>query len=392
LRSARIYAETGAARKTGIAIANPNDRDATVTFFFTDRDGVDRNNRSVVIPARNQIVGFLDEPPFNGGAFTGTFSFDATMPVATLAWITAVNEGAEVFSTILPVANLNAISAAPVSIPQFVDGGGWTTHLLLVNPTDSALGGSLEFYSSTGQKLKMVVNGQTGNVFSYSIPRRSATVLETAGLLENRQSGWLKVTPAPRSAAPSSLAVFQLKHRSAVVSETGAIGQASGSNFSVYVENFRGSILSGVALVNASAHAVTASFELVTIGGTTTGMTSAVVIPARGQIRTLLSELPGFENVPNPFQGILRIRSTAAAISVVGFRRNPNEQTGFMTTTIPALNNDLPASPEELVIPDIADGGECTTQFVLFSRKGSVTAGRMAFLDDSGRPLPLLLR
>jgi hypothetical protein len=76
----------------------------------------------------------------------------------------------------------------------------------------------------------------------------------------------------------------------------------------------------------------------------------------------------------------------------VGFRRNPNEQTGFMTTTIPALNNDLPASPEELVIPDIADGGECTTQFVLFSRKGSVTAGRMAFLDDSGRPLPLLLR
>src|SRR5262249_60883187 len=50
LRRGRIYAENGPATRTGVAIANANDQDVTVTFFFTDKIGVDGNQGSLIVP------------------------------------------------------------------------------------------------------------------------------------------------------------------------------------------------------------------------------------------------------------------------------------------------------------------------------------------------------
>ena len=39
IRAGRIHAEVNTAVNTGVAIANPNDQSATISFYFTDSDG-----------------------------------------------------------------------------------------------------------------------------------------------------------------------------------------------------------------------------------------------------------------------------------------------------------------------------------------------------------------
>src|SRR5207244_2276518 len=56
----RIYASVDGAVNTGIAMANPNSSDATVSFFFTDSNGASFGNGSLTIPAHGQIAHFLN--------------------------------------------------------------------------------------------------------------------------------------------------------------------------------------------------------------------------------------------------------------------------------------------------------------------------------------------
>ena len=394
----RVYAQTGANTRTGLAVANTNDQDVTVSFFFTDRNGIDVNSSSFVMPAHSQIAKFLDEPPFNGGTFTGSFTFDASAPIVALALRGYLNERSEFLMSTLPVAQLTSSSSAPVAIPQFADGSGWTTSVLLVNSTDSAISGTAEFFTpgtstAAGQALTMVVNGQSAKSFPYNIPPRSSTSLETGNAFDAVQTGWIKITPTGGSASPVALAVFRFTAGGIVVSETGVLGQTGSSSFNLYVEtSASGSdakIRSGLAVANTSANPITVTLDLSTLAGASTGLTSSVVVPAQGQLARFLTELPGFENLPGPFQGVLKIKSTSAPLSVIGLRGHVNERNTTLLATTPPLNNDAPPSNGEIVIPHFVDGGGYTTQFVLFSGTASGSSGTMIFLDKSGQPLGL---
>jgi len=398
LRKGRIYAENGSATRTGIAIANPNDQDVTVSFFFTDKTGVDVNHGTLMLASHSQIARFLDEAPFNGGFFTGTFTFDASLPVGALALRGDLNERSEFLMTTLPVAQPASSASLPLAIAQFADGGGWTTSVLLVNPTDTPITGSVEFFSSgssatPGEPLTMVVNGRSGRIFFYDIPPRSSTTLDTTGAFESTQYGWIKITPASGNVGPAAFAIFRLRTGSVMVSETGVAASPVGSSFNLYVENSSDGppveIRSGLALANMSTSPVVVNLDLSTLTGAPTGLASTVVVPAQGQLARFLNELPGFASLPATFQGILTIRSTSAPISVIGLRGHVNERTEFLMATTPPFNNDLPASGEELVIPHFVDGGGYTTQFVLFSGTGAASSGTMVFIDGKGQPVGL---
>src|SRR5688572_17480125 len=76
IQAGRIYAEISGPVNTGIAIANPSTQAVTLSFHFTDVNGVDFGNGTHTIVANSQIAAFLNEPPFNGGNLVaGTFTF-----------------------------------------------------------------------------------------------------------------------------------------------------------------------------------------------------------------------------------------------------------------------------------------------------------------------------
>src|SRR5262249_16470774 len=152
----------------------------TIGFYFTDASGKDFGSSSFTIPADGQIARFLTEAPFNSGStLVGTVTFNASLPVAATALRGFTNERSEFLMTSLPVAALPSVSTTPPLLPHFADGGGWTTNVLLVNPADQAISGTVTFAPAI-----------TPSVL-YSIPAHSSYAVKTLGTAASIQTGFV---------------------------------------------------------------------------------------------------------------------------------------------------------------------------------------------------------
>jgi len=126
IRSGRNYAAVNSPVNTCVAIANPNALPATISFYFTNANGVDFGAGTKTIPANSQFAAFLNEAPFNSGnAVTGSWTFNSTIPVSVIALRGLTNERSEFLITTLPVTDLTAApSDSTLIFPHFADGGG----------------------------------------------------------------------------------------------------------------------------------------------------------------------------------------------------------------------------------------------------------------------------
>lgn len=400
IQSGRIYAEINAPVNTGLAIANPNNQTATISFYFTGANG-NFNSGTTTIPANGQIAAFLDQPPFNGGSsVSGTFTFSSTVPLGVVALRGFSNERGEFLITTLPVVDLSAAPAAgTIVFPHFADGGGWTTQVVLVNPTDSVLTGTIQFVDQSGNAVTLTADGQTNSSFTYSIPARSSQKLRTSGLQQGVQVGSVRAVPTANNASPAGVAVFSFRANGVTVSEAGVPATKAGSAFRLYAEasgdfdhSAAGSIQTGLAISDLSNAAATVTLELNRLDGSSTGLTGSLVIPANGQAAKFLNQIQGLSSLTLPFQGVLRV-SSASSISLVGLRGRYNERTDFLITTTPPVNESVPATSTELIFPHFADAGGYTTQFILFSgAAGQLSSGALRLFSQSGQALSLTLR
>jgi len=396
LTTARIYAEVAGVVNTGLAIANPNPGPATIQFNFTNQAGVDVGAGTLVLDANKQIARFLNEDPFNvpGGVFQGTFSLTSDQPISIIALRGFTNERSEFLITTLPVTNLAAApGTGPVFLPHFAEGSGWTTQIVLVNPTSGAIGGSVQFVSGAGAPLSITANGQAATSFNYTIPARSSFKLATAGI-GALLSGSVRVTPSGGAVAPSSLVVFSYKPAGITVSEAGVPG-IQGAAFRMYAEETAlggiGAIQTGIAIANAGAGAATVTLELTNLDGAAVGAAATVTVAGNGQNAGFLHDF--FPGLSLPFKGLLRISmASAAGLSVVGLRGRYNERSDFLITTTPPNNETNPASAAELLFPHLVNGDGYTTQFILFSgTAGQASSGNLKFFKQDGTGLNLIV-
>ncbi len=405
----RIFAETDGAVRTGLAIANPNDGAATIGFFFTNSNGMDYGHGSFMLGPREQTARFLDEDPFNGGSgMLGTFTFTSNQPVAVTAMRGFVNERSEFLMTTLPVAPLTAPTGGTVYFPQFADGAGWATQVILVNPTDAPILGSVQFRSPgsatapAAPAALTLADGRTGSEFTYSIPPRSATRLETANPAgSTQQSGSVRVVADPGSPVPSGVSVFAYERGGVTVSETGVPASAPGAAFRVYVETSGapgqpGAVRSGIALTNTSETAAAVTLEMTALDGTSTGPAASLTIPASGQVARFIDQI--FPALTPPFSGILRIASTPRTpfhsrgedMAVVGLRQTINERGEIVVTTTPPSDEDSATTASDLFFPQLVDSRGWTTQFILYSgAPGGTSSGSLRFTRQDGQPLEL---
>ncbi len=393
--SGRIYAQVGGAVNTGIAIANPNAQSVTVSFYVTNNSGGGTQG-SATIAANGQIAAFLDQAPFNAETgVSGTFTFTASAPVAVVALRGLTNERGEFLITTLPVVDLAASPGTDsVLIPHFADGGGWTTQVVLVNPTDIAMSGSVQFYTQAGAASTSV---------PYTIPSRGSFRYASGNTGAGTVSGSIRVVPAASTQTPSGVAIFSFRNGAGItVSEAGVPAVRAGAAFRLYTEasgffntSSIGSMQTGVAIMNASPASATVTFELSTLAGVSTGLTGTVTVPGNGQVAMFVGQIRGFENLPNPLQGVLRIASTSSpsGIAVVGLRGRYNERGDFLITTTQPSSESAGSTTSELFFPHFADGAGYTTQFVLFNgTTDQSSSGSLRFFSQSGVTLSLSVR
>ena len=395
----RIYANVTGAVNTGIALANPNDSQATISFFFTDANGTDFGNGSMIIPAHGQIARFLNEAPFNApGSTKGTFTFSSDVPVAAISIRGYTNQRSEFLVTTLPVADPSVQAADSVYFPHFADGGGWTTQFVLMNPSDRAISGTLTFFGqgtagAAASNLALNIDGAVVSQVPYSIPARSAKSFSTVSATSQMKVGSARATPAVWNTAPVGVAIFSFTSAGITVSEAGTPSMSIGNAFRMYAEaDQNGNIQTGVAIENAAASDASVNFTLTNLNGTSSGLSGQLVVPAMGQRSVFLSEIPGFESLPRPFKGVLRISSANGNISVLGIRGRSNERGDFLFTTTPATNENSP-TPSQIVFPHIVAGGGYTTQFITFSgTPAEPTSGSLRMFTQSGNALNIGLR
>lgn len=364
--SGRVFAEVESDVNTGIAFANPNNQSATVAFYFTDRNGSNFGNGTLTIPPNRQIAAFLNEAPFSGGnSIFGAFTFTSSIAIAATALRGLRNERGDFLMTTLPVVDIGTTPQGSTVMPYFVEGGGWTTQVILLNPSDVSISGTLQFVNQTGRVLRTT---------PYAIPSRSSTRVATAGLSQNREAGSVRV-----SSSAAAVSIFSFKSAGITVSQAGVPTLPAAVAFRMYVEA-GAAIRSGIAIANPSDTAVDVTLEVA-------GLTAILPIAANGQTAVFLNEIAEFAALPF-FQGVLRITS-ATAVAVTGLRGHTNERGDFLITTLTPTDESAPTAGSELFVPHFADGSGYNMQIILFGRSAS---GTMYFFDQAGNPASLLFR
>jgi virginiamycin B lyase len=383
IRSGRIFAATGPLR-TGVALANPNGQPAALSFYFTDANGRDFNPGALTIPANGQVARFLDEPPFSAGSLTnGTWTFSSDVAIAAIALLGHTNERSEFLMTTLPVIELAPRPPGTLLFPQFAAGGGWSTDILLLNPAETTLTGAV-FLRASGLPYAN---------FDYSIPANSSRLfnLSASNSLEDPgtvRTGTVRVVPTTGSDAPEGSLVLTLKNGPIPVSNVGVSAARIGSRFHVYVESSQ-SVQTGIAIANPSGNATAVNLDLISANGEPAGST-AMTIPAEGQIAMFTNEISGLPGLRN-FEGMIRLSTASpSGIAVMGLRGRYNERGDFLiTSTSPAEEINAAAN----LFPHIIDGGGYSTQIVLFrALPVQAPAGSLQFYTQAGQPLELSLR
>ncbi len=398
VQSGRIFAEVNGPVNTGLAIANPNDADATISFFFTDLTGTNSGSGTLTLGANQQTAKFLDQDPFNGVApVLGTFTFTSSVPISVVALRGFTNERSEFLITTLPVAPLSTASSDTIYFPHFADGLGWTTQVILVNPTDATITGNLQFLgqgigTTAAEPLTLALDdGSSGSSFAYAILPRTIKRFTTSSPAGAVTVGSVRATPDPGSTSPSGVGVFSLKTGGITVSEAGVPALPVGSAFRVYVEASGttgqvGSVRSGLAVTDTSGTANTVTLDLTNLDGSSVASAQTLSLPPSGQTARFIDEL---FSLPANFSGVLRVTSTSA-VAIVGLRGRTNQREDFLITTTPPSSEVGATTSVDTFFPHLADSGGWSTQFVLFSgTAGQTSSGTLSFIDQAGQVLDL---
>ncbi len=191
LTSAMLFVTTSSrlSRNLGVAVANPNTTvDAGLTFTLRNSDGSTVAIQTVTLKALHQTSQFVTQlfagklPP--AGDFNGTLKIESTTPVAMVG----LRFRGENFSTI-PVTPLSAATVVPINgsaggsgaviLPQFADGGGWASEIVLSNSSENAaLVVRVDIFNQDGTPLSVTLNGTTASSFTgLNIPAKGVLVL-----------------------------------------------------------------------------------------------------------------------------------------------------------------------------------------------------------------------
>ena len=414
VQAGRLFVEVDSVTRSVVSIANPNDEDATVDFFFTNTSGESSGFVTQTVAAHTHFSAFVSDPPFSlPVATTGTINFTSSIPVAPAAFRTLTNERSDFILSNTPIADLTQETVQPVTIPHFADGDGWQTSIILVNTSEDTMHGEIRFFTpgsptEPGQPLSIRLgDSDLAPVTEYEIPPRSFARFNTFGTatITNEETGettnlpmqygTIQVVPAGGTKTPQAHAVLTWTVANIKVMQTPITAQLPRKDLRLYVESAGdfdnveiGSKRTAFAVANPTDQPVRVKLDLTGIDGTPTGRTATVMVPAKGEIANYVNNVPGFENLPVPFQGILRITALdGPGVTSVGLRAKFNERFQYLATTTGPIVEDA-GTPNQLIFPHIAAGAGYSTEYVMVARiTGQGAAGTLRFVTQAGTPL-----
>src|SRR4030095_9371454 len=136
-------------------------------------------------------------------------------------------------------------------LPQFADGNGWSTQVILTNPTDSVLMGTVQFIGSESYGLSVTADGVPSSTVPYTIAPRSSFRFSTANASSALHLGYVTVVAADQDTVPESIAIVSYSNQGITVTEAGVYGATPATAFRTYAWA-QGNVRSLVAIANPS--------------------------------------------------------------------------------------------------------------------------------------------
>jgi photosystem II stability/assembly factor-like uncharacterized protein len=379
---------------TGIAVVNYSSEIADVIYILRDSRGNTVAVGNGTIESGDHVACFIDQlktcaapnfnfpPDFGDTTRFGTLDVIGDQPLSVLALRGTVNQRDEFLITTTPVADLTkAPGSGPIYFPQFVDGAGYTTSLILLNTSDAIETGTLLIRDQDGNPLEVRPAGKTaGSLFTYSIEPGGVFQLQTDGSPDDLKAGWVRLNPDPNTAAPVGSGIFGFNPEDVLVSESGIPTSFATMGVRVYVD-LSGNHDTGLAIANVTDTPATFTFTAYRKDGT--AMTGTVGIPMalRGNCYKAAFAGEFVSGLPVGFTGVLDVESTAP-FAALTLRSLYNERKDFLMTTLPVADAGR-AAPSPMVFPHIVDGGGYTTEFILLSPDLQST-NHLFLFDDYG--------
>jgi sugar lactone lactonase YvrE len=369
--------ETGT--KMGLALVNANPNAASITFTLRDANGVELARQNQSLGANQHLASYVDDLfPTQAAGLQGSLTFMSSQPLAAVTLRENRNSQNEPLYTTLPVVDLLAEpSSKSVIFPHIAAGGGFTTELLLMNPTTSVMTGNVQFYGDDGQPLSLENGDQMTSQLPYTIAANGTfqAMLTSAAPV----SGWAMAVPLAGSWAPSGSIIFQLKANGDVVTEAGVGATPALSAVRIFVDNAQ--TQTGVAIANPSGSTANLTLTLMDQDGTVEDTQTRTLAPG-SHMAVYVNDL--FSTVTNGFTGLLDIRSDVNVASIT-LKLTVNAQDNLVMTTLPVADLTNPPASTMLIFPQIVIGGGFSTRLILINTNSSMTAsGKLSFYQSNG--------
>jgi hypothetical protein len=211
-------------------------------------------------------------------------------------------------------------------IPQFANGGGIASDLVVVNPTGSPITGTAQFMDGTGAPLLVQINATTSNTFPIAIPAYGSTTMSTDG------SGSLVSGSVILTTSAAVGAVVRYTIPGLGVAGVGATAPVVSGIMPVRLMS---GLDTGIAIVNDTSSPIVTQLALRRADGTTLGVVS-LPVAANGHLAQFISQL--FPSVASPIVGTLTVTAANGAtvgLTAIEIGNQPGE---FTTLPVTALH------------------------------------------------------
>ena len=316
---------------TGVALFNPGDKDASITFILLRTDGTQAATLTQTLKAGEHLAKFVAG---QGSLFPAIGSFQGSLSISSTEAISAITlrqNGSPLSNTTLPVVAKTG-SIRSFNLPQVANGLDQSglrmrTTFILFNISATTADITVTLLKQNGSAFPVTIpNGVANNTgtFTRSLPPGGAAFLQTDG------SGPLTVgTAQVTSSVPIGVSgIFTLYKGTSFLTEAGVGDSREEYRLNIPVD-ISPSFDTGVAFFNRRNQPTTITTGLLNSSGQKVAESVPIVLPALNQTAKFVSELfPG----QGTFQGSLAI-SASAGVSAITLRQN-NSPIAY--TTLPA--------------------------------------------------------
>jgi hypothetical protein len=383
---------------TGLALVNRGTGPATINFTLRDLNGQVLSMGTGSLARDAHVAKYLWELPAMVSGFSiptsfatetryGTLELGSDQPLSVVALRLTTNQRGEMLMTSTPVADLRRpLSTAPTYFAEFIDGGGYTTTLMLLNTSGVMMTGTLRMYDNDGAPLAVQqVGGASGSAFAYSIAPGGAYVLQTDAAPVNFKVGWVELIPDPGTATPMGAGVYQSSQDGVLAAESGIAAAIPTTHARIFVDT-AGGHNSSVALANPGAATASIAFTALGMDGATTAGTSVGPMTLNGKGHAAQFVWERISGLPEGFRGVLDIVSETAFVPLT-IRALINERGDFLFAAFPVADMNQ-AAPSPILFPQIAAGGGTKTEIIMLSA-GAAGAATLRYFGNAGTPLAI---